>query len=46
MVTQNAYARYTRETGMRPLKKRFFLAIIRAMKDKKMISGYGFDFFF
>ena len=45
VVTHDAYSQYTGETGIRPLTRRYFFAIIRAMKDKKMLSGYDFSAF-
>jgi hypothetical protein len=45
MVTQDAYSEYTGETGIRPLTRRYFFAVIRAMEDKKMLSGYSFSAF-
>ena len=45
MVTQDAYSEYTGETGIQPLTRRYFFAVIRAMEDKKMLSGYSFSAF-
>ena len=47
VVTHDAYSEYTGETGIRPLTRRYFFAVIREMKDrdKKILSGYDFSLF-